>query len=96
MPRTKGYNMEEEGPMGKEFESLVNLIVEYGQPELEKLDPKNPLLQCKIRDIGGGIEYPSEFGKRFEGLPLNKALQGYHFILTAEIGRLKNIRLYQE
>ena len=33
--------MEEEGPVGEEFESLVRLVVDYRQPRLEALDPKN-------------------------------------------------------
>jgi len=79
-------------PTGKEFVSLVNLIVDYRQPELRKLDPDNPLLKCDVRKIPVGVEYSPEFGERFEGKPLNEALQTYYFLLQAEIGKQKALK----
>ena len=76
-------------PTGKEFVSLVNLIVDYRQPELERLDPDNSLLKCDVRKIPGGVEYGPDFGKRFEGKPLNEALQSYYWQLCGEIGKQK-------
>ncbi len=82
---------EYDSPSGGEFASLISLICDYQQPELEKFDPRNPLLKLKIRDIGGGIAYSQAFGKRFDGMPLNRALEGYYHLLDTEIKRIKVI-----
>jgi len=77
-------------PTGQECISLGKIIIDHLQPELEKLDPGNPLLKLKINDSGDGIEYPPAFGERFEGVPINKAICAYQSLLKVEIGRLKN------
>jgi hypothetical protein len=77
-----------EGPTDGEFVSLVNLITQYRQPELERIDPKNSLLNCRIEDNNGRVEWSEDFNKRFEGTPLNRALTEYHLLLKFEINRM--------
>jgi len=84
------------GQTGQEFMSIVNLVVKYEQPELKKLDPKNKLLECKIRDIGGGIDYHPAFGERFDGMPLNMAVYTYHSLLEREINNLNVKKEYKK
>ena len=77
-----------DGPEGKEFASLVNLVLRR-QTELRKLDPNSSLLKLAVEDKGGEIKYTEEFGTKYEGVPFNTALQDYYFTIEREVTRLK-------
>ena len=85
--------MEYDGPVGQEFESIINLIIDYRQPELEKLDPKNSLLELKLTrkcPDSADFSYSPGFAEKFESLPLNKGIEKYYHLLDNEVNRLKN------
>jgi hypothetical protein len=78
--------MGEEGMIGGEFISLVNLIVN-AQTKLKIINKSNQLLECKIKKTGDGLSYSSKFGERYQNIPLNRALEMYYSQLKLEINK---------
>ncbi len=74
---------------GREFISLVNLIINF-QEKIKKINKSDPLLECKIREIGASLSYSYKFGEVYGGIPLNRALEMYYSKLNSEL-KLINI-----
>jgi len=81
---------QESGPIGQEFISLAKLIIDY-QEKLKLLDKDNPLLKSNIDLNGGELGYLPGFGERYDGMPINQALEQHHGVLEREINKIKGV-----